>query len=135
MIENYFKVLSIVYGLIMIGKGPVIHLLGEKWTKFELEIAYTEKQPLWVWIVGILGMGLVGITWYIHFITAVSYSILITLIITATMVKVSQVLFNYQRFREFAVTVTTEKRSVLTTMNIVTALFGVVLVLLGVIVY
>jgi hypothetical protein len=119
----------------MIGKGPVIHLLGEKWTNFELNRAYTEKQPFWVWIVGILGMGLVGITWYIHFITAVPYSILITLIITATMVKVSQVLFNYQKFREFAATVTTEKRSVLTTMNIVTALFGVVLVLLGVIVY
>lgn len=30
MIEHYFKVLSTVYGLIMIGKGPVIHFLGEK---------------------------------------------------------------------------------------------------------
>ena len=118
----------------MIGKGPVIHLLGEKWTNFELNRAYTEKQPLWVWIVGFIGIGLVGITWYIYFITAVPYSIIITLIITLTMIKVSQILFNYQKFREFAVTVTTEK-SMMKTMNIVTALLGVVLVLLGVIVY
>lgn len=57
MIEwNYFKILSIPYRLIMIGKGPVIHLLGEKWTTFELDRTCTEKQPLWVWTVGTLGI-------------------------------------------------------------------------------
>ncbi|MBU7029366.1 MAG: hypothetical protein HXS48_20690 [Theionarchaea archaeon] len=136
MIEwNYFKTLSIAYGLTMIGKGPVIHLLGEKWTTFELNRAYTEKQPLWVWIVGTLGIFLVIITWYMYFTTYVKYSSIIMLIITLTMVKVSQVLFNYERFREFAVRITTEDTSALSAMNFATAIGGVILVLLGIFVY
>lgn len=136
MIEwNYFRILSIAYGLVMILKGPIIHILGEKWTKFELGTAYTEKQPLWVWIVGAAGILLVIFTWYMFFTTEVQYSLIITLIITLTMVKVSQVLFNYKRFRTFAVKVTTKDTSVLTALNIVTAVIGVFLVLLGIFIY
>jgi hypothetical protein len=136
MIEwNYFKILSIVYGLVMILKGPVIHVLGEKWTKFELGTAYTEKQPLWVWIVGAAGILLVVFTWYMVFTTDVRYSLIITVIVTLTMVKVSQVLFNYERFREFAVRVTTQDTSTLTALNIATAVIGIGLVCLGVFIY
>lgn len=84
---------------------------------------------------GLLGVFLVIITWYIHFATDIQYSIIIAIVITLTLVKVSQVLVNYQKFREFAVRVTTKNTSVLTTMNIATAIVGVGLVLLGIRVY
>lgn len=84
---------------------------------------------------GLLGVVLVIITWYIHFATDVQYSIIITIVITLTLVKVSQVLVNYQKFREFAVRVTTKNTSALTVMNIATAIVDIGLVLLGIRVY
>ena len=66
MIEYYFKMVSIAYGLAMIFKGPLLHVLGERWTVFELETAYTEKQPTWVWVVGAAGFILVLFTWYVY---------------------------------------------------------------------
>lgn len=133
--ENYFGILSTVYGLIMVLKIPAVHLFPEKWNKFELGVAYTEKQPFWVWLVGLAGISLVGFTWYEYVVTDVPYSLVITIVITLTIAKLAQVLFNYQRFRKFVINVTTRNRSAFGAMNVVTALVGIALVLLGIFVY
>ena len=65
---NYFQGLSIVFGLVLILTRPAIQFFPKQWNAFELNTAYTEKQPRWVWIIGLFGIGLVAFTWYQHHI-------------------------------------------------------------------
>lgn len=132
---EYFKTLSIALGVLMILTRPMMHLLPKQWNEFELNAAYTEKQPMWVWFVGLAGLFLVAFTWYKHYTAGVPNSLVITLVITLTLVKTSQVLFNYSRFREFIVKVLTRDRKTLVAINIGVTVMGAALILLGIVVY
>ena len=132
---NYFQVLSIVFGLILILTRPAIQFFPKQWNAFELNTAYTEKQPRWVWYVGIFGLGLVIFTWYMHFTADVPYSIIITLMLTVTLVKMSQVLFNYKQFRAFVVRVLEKDRKTLSLINLFALILGVASLLMGFLLY
>lgn len=132
---NYFQVLSIVFGLVLILTRPAIHFFPKQWNAFELNTAYTEKQPRWVWIVGLFGIGLVAFTWYKHFTAGVPYSLVITLILTLTLVKMSQVLFNYKQFRAFVVLVLEKDRKTLNLINLFAFFLGVGCLLIGFLLY
>lgn len=132
---NYFQVLSFIFGAILILTRPAIHFFPKQWNAFELNTAYTEKQPRWVWIVGFFGLALIALTWYMHFTAGIPYSIVITLILTLTLVKTSQVLFNYKQFRAFVVRVLEKDRKTLAMINILAALLGVGCLLIGFFLY
>jgi len=132
---NYFQVLSIVFGLILILTRPAIQFFPKQWNAFELNTAYTEKQPRWVWYGGIFGLSLVVFTWYMHFTAGVPYSIIITLMLTLTLVKMSQVLFNYKQFRAFAVRMLEKDRKTLTLINIFALFLGLASLLMGFLLY
>jgi len=132
---NYFQVLSIVFGVLLILTRPAIQFFPKQWNAFELNTAYTEKQPRWVWFVGLFGLALVILTWYMHFTAGVPYSIVITLVLTLTLVKTSQVLFNYKQFRNFAVRVLERDRKTLTMINIFALLLGLALLIIGFLLY
>jgi len=132
---NYFQVLSIAFGLILILTRPAIQFFPRQWNAFELNTAYTEKQPRWVWFVGLLGLALVIFTWYKHFTAGVPYSIVVTLLLTLTLVKMSQVLFNYQQFREFVVRVLERDRKTLTLINVFALCLGLALLIMGFFLY
>ncbi len=132
---NYFQILSIVFGVILILTRPAIQFFPKQWNAFELNTAYTERQPRWVWFVGLLGLALVILTWYMHFTAGVPYSIVITLVLTLTLVKTSQVLFNYKQFRNFAVRVLERDRKTLTMINIFALLLGLALLIIGFLLY
>ena len=132
---NYFQVLSIVFGLILILTRPAIQFFPKQWNAFELNTAYTEKQPRWVWFVGLFGLVLVIITWYMHFTKGIPYSIVITLLLTLTLVKMSQVLFNYKQFRAFVVRVLEKDRKTLTLINIFALLLGLASLIMGFMLY
>ncbi|MCW3491014.1 hypothetical protein [Dethiobacter alkaliphilus] len=132
---NYFEGLSFVFGAVMILTRPVMHLFPKHWNSFELNTAYTEKQPRWVWVVAMLGLLLVGFTWYQHFTAGVPNSLIITIFISLTLIKTSQVLFNYQQFRKFVIYALTVDRSVLNKINIAVLFMGVAVISLGIFVY
>jgi len=132
---NYFQVLSIVFGLILILTRPAIQFFPQQWNAFELNTAYTEKQPRWVWFVGLFGLALVILTWYMHFTAGIPYSIVITLVLTLTLVKTSQVLFNYKQFRSFVVRVLERDRKTLTLINTFALLLGLALLIMGFLLY
>jgi len=132
---NYFQVLSIVFGLILILTHPAIQFFPEQWNAFELNTAYTEKQPRWVWFIGLFGLALVILTWYMHFTAGIPYSIVVTLVLTLTLVKMSQVLFNYKQFRAFVVRVLEKDRKTLTLINTFALLLGLALLIMGFILY
>ena len=132
---NYFQVLSFVFGTILILTRPAIQFFPKQWNAFELSTAYTEIQPRWVWIVGRVGLGLVALTWSKHFTAGIPYSLVITLLFTLTLVKMSQVLFNYKQFRAFVVRVLEKDRKTLTLINISALVLGISCLLLGFFVY
>ncbi len=132
---SYFQVLSLIFGAILILTRPVIQFFPKRWNDFELNTAYTEKQPRWVWVVGSLGLLLVGFTWYKHFTAGVPYSLVIALLLTLTLLKTSQVLFNYKQFRDFAVRVLTRDRKILAAINIVALILGLAALAMGILLY
>ncbi len=132
---NYFQVLSIVFAGILILTRPAIQFFPKQWNAFELNTVYTEKQPRWVWFIGLFGLGLIAFTWYMHFTAGVSYSIVITLILTLTLVKMSQVLFNYKQFRGFVINVLEKNRRTLTLINLFALLLGFICLLIGFLLY
>lgn len=132
---NYFEGLSYAFGALMILTRPAMYLFPKSWNRFELNIAYTEKQPRWVWMVAAMGLLLVGFTWYQYFTTDIPNSIIITIIISLTLIKTSQVLFNYQQFRKFATYILTVDRRILNIINVVVIAMGVALILLGFFIY
>ncbi|MGM0688789.1 MAG: hypothetical protein ACQESO_04305 [Bacillota bacterium] len=132
---NYFQVLSIVFGLILILTRPAIQFFPKQWNAFELNTAYTEKQPRWIWFIGVFGLALVIFTWYMHFTAGIPYSLVITLLLTLTLIKMSQVLFNYKNFRAFVVQVLERKRKTLTLINLFALILGVASLLMGFFLY
>ncbi len=132
---NYFQILSIAFGLLLILTRPAIQFFPKQWNAFELNTAYTEKQPRWVWVVGLFGLGLVALTWYKHFTAGVPYSIVITLLLSLTLIKMSQVLFNYEQFRVFVVRVLEKDRKTLVLINIFALILGIISLLLGFLLY
>lgn len=132
---NYFAVLSIVFGVVILVTRVLMHLMPKRWNEFELKKAYTEERPRWVWVAAGLSVVVVGYTWYRHFTDQVSYSLIITLIISLSVFKTAQVLFNYKQFRSFASHVLTKDRSKLVLLNAVLFVFGIAVIGMGVFLY
>lgn len=132
---NYFQVLSFVFGGLLILTRPAIQFFPKQWNRFELDTAYTEKQPRWVWFVGAFGLLLIAFTWYKHLTANVPYSLVITLLISLTLLKTSQVLFNYKQFRAFVARVLEKDRKTLTMINIAALILGLGSIALGIFVY
>lgn len=132
---NYFQLFSIIWGITMIGIRMLIHLIPEKWNEFEINKAYTEKRPQWVWVIAFISLLVVGVTWYKQMTADVKFSIILTILVTITLIKISQLLFNYNNFRKYVIKALKEDRRIIVRINITTTLIGIMLILLGVFIY
>lgn len=132
---NYFQILSLVFGALLILTRPAIQFFPKQWNAFELNTAYTKKQPRWVWVVGFIGLLLVAFTWYMHFTAGVPYSLVITLLLSLTLIKSYQVLFNYEQFRSFVVRVLEKDRQTLSLINVGVLILGLGTILIGIFLY
>lgn len=132
---NYFQVASISLGVFIIAVRSLMHLIPEKWNTFELEYMYKKNRPRWVFLAGFISIILVGYTCYQEIITDIPHSLLFTILISLTLIKTSQVLFNYKSFRIFAEYALTKNRKVLLRINITTTILGLLLIILGIYVY
>lgn len=132
---NYFEVLSYAFGIVLVLTRPLMHLAPKQWNEFELNRAYTEQQPKWLWPLGSVNLAIIIYTWYKHFTAGVPYSIIMAVFVTLTLIKSSQLLFNYQNFRKWVYKVLVEDRRQLVKINIATTILGIVLIALGFFVY
>ena len=94
---NYFSGLCFFWAFIGLGSRFLIIKLGKKWNDWEMEKAYTEKKPTWIYFLGVFGIGLVIYTWYQVFVTDVRYSWIIAGLISITLIKIFNLLFNYKK--------------------------------------
>ena len=131
----YFKILSIAFGVVVILKGPVMRLLARRWSQLGVSAVYPEKQSFRVWATGVAGVVLIAVTWWMHLTRPVPWSLIVTVVVTLTLVKLSQVLFNYRRFRAFVLKVMKERPGYITVLDAAVGVLGGALVLLGIFVY
>jgi len=131
----YFKVLSIAWGAVMVLEGPVTWLLARRWARVAPDAAHRENPPFWVWAGAMAALVLIAVTWAMHVKSHVPYSLAPTLVVTLSLFKTSQVLFNYGRFRTFASRLTASHPGYLLALNVAAAAVGIALILLGIFVY
>jgi len=126
----YFRYLC--YGWAAVGIITRILMVGfgDKWNEWEMKNAYKEEKPKWIYIVSILGVLLVGYTWYMVITTSVPYSWIIATLISLTLIKISNLLFNYNKFREFASSVLNDKKKKMQ-LTISVFIMSVMFILLG----
>jgi len=131
---NYFSYLCFFWALVGLISRFFIVRYGKKWNKWELDKAYTKKKPGWVYFLGFFGILLVVFSWYKVFTTNVKYSWIIALLISLTLIKVFNLIFNYNKFRQFVVkTLKNTKRWLL--INIAIIIFSIILLLMGLFLY
>jgi len=131
---NYFSILCFVWALIGIGSRFVMLHLGQRWNKWELEKVYSEEKRAWIYFAGVAAAFLVGYTWFKVFTTDIRFGWIIALLITLTLIKVSTLVFNYKKFRQFAMTVLNDKQK-LTKLNIGVVIFSVIFIFMGIYLY
>lgn len=131
---NYFSILCFAWALMGIGSRFIMIYLGQKWNKWELEKVYSEEKPAWIYFAGVAALFLVGYTWVRVFTSDIRLSWIIALLITLTLIKISILIFNYNKFRIFAKTVLNDKQKLMK-LNIGVVLFSAIFILLGIYLY
>lgn len=95
---NYFKVLGIAFGLAAFLKPFYMHLLPWDEKSF-LERFYSEKRPPCIVVIALLGLGLIILTWFLHFTLDIANSIYLTILFSLTALKALILLLDYQKFQ------------------------------------
>ncbi len=108
--------------------------LGGKWNKWELEKAYSESKPKWIYFLGIFSLSIVGFTWYEVFNLEIKHSWIMAVLVTITLIKVFNLVFNYNKFREFVKSVLNDKKK-LTQLNVGVLAISIVFIIMGVFLY
>ncbi|MFW6222441.1 MAG: hypothetical protein ACOC3T_02390 [Bacteroidota bacterium] len=131
---NYFELLCYFWALLGIISRILMVSLGNKWNKWELKSAYSEKKPVWVYLVIAVGYFLIGFSWYKVINSDVAHAWIIALLVSLTGIKISALLFRYDQFRVFAKKTLTS-RAKLIRLNISVFVFSMVLVGMGMFLY
>lgn len=132
---NYFKVLGIVFGLVAGLKPFYIHLLPYDENKM-LDKAYSSERPAWVLPAGIVGLFLVGFTWYKELTTEIPYSIILTLIFSLTAIKAFFFIFDYEKFQQWVAKMLAEQQGKkIVVLDIFVGILGLAVIIASILLY
>lgn len=132
---NYFKTLGLVFGLLALLKPVYMHLIPWDENKF-LETFYAEKRPPWILPIIIVGLLLVGLTWYQHMTLNVPNSIYLTVLFSLTAVKGFVLMLDYQRFHQWVTKMLRkDKGREIVMVDIGAGVFGLLIVTLTIMFY
>lgn len=123
----YFKCLGLIFGIIAFLKPFYLHILPfdeKKW----IEKMYPKEKPYWINLISVLGIILLIVTWIIELLTQISFSIVISLLFSFTIIKIIVLLFNYKKFYKW-VTNLLKKEHQLFVIDGFVSLFGLILIL------
>lgn len=131
---NYFSYLCFGWAFVGIITRILMVGLGERWNRWELQRAYAKKKPKWIYGLAMGGIILVGVTWYKVVSLEVRGSWIIATVLSLTLIKISALLFNYEKFRRFASdTLNNPRKKMRLTISVF--LMSIVFILLGLFVY
>jgi len=132
---NYFTVLGVAFGLAAALKPLYMHVLPWDEQAF-IAKTYARERPRWLVPVAILGLGLVALTWYVHFTTAVPYSWVLALVFSLTALKGIVLLFDYQRFQAWVAGLLRKDRGRgVVLIDVATGIVGVAIIAFTLLVY
>jgi hypothetical protein len=132
---NYFKVLGIIFGLVALLKPVYMHLLPWDENTF-IEKFYSEKRPPWIIPIVLVGLGLVALTWYLHFTLNVPNSIYIAVLFSLTALKGLTLLFDYSRFQKMVARMLRKDRGrEIVLIDIGVAVLGLIILVVTFLVY
>ena len=131
---NYFNILCFGWAAVGIVSRFLIVFLGDKWNKWELNNAYSKQKPKWIYLVGTFALLLVIYTWYQVLTTNIEHSWIIAVLVSLTLIKVTALLFKYEKFRKFAKDILNSKQK-LKQLNISVFTFSLVCILMGLFLY
>jgi|GEM_PF-294492 len=131
---NYFRLLCFIWAFIGIASRIMMGIMGPKWKEWELGSAYKIKKPMFINVIGILGVFVVLVTWYMVFTLKDEYSWVIAGLISLIMIKVGTILLKYDAFRAFAVKTLYDKKK-MSVLNGVVLIYSIVLITMGVYLY
>ncbi len=131
---NYFQMICFLWAGLGIGSRIMMVIMGKKWAEWELDSAYTETKPKWIYPVGITGYLLVVYTWYQVLVQDIKLGWVIAVLVSLTTIKVTTLLFNYKTFHGFLKRVLTDKKKMFQ-LNTVVVIFSCLLMLMGIFVY
>lgn len=132
---NYFQILGVGFGLVAFLKPFYMHVIPWDENKF-IARAYTEKRPAWVIPVALVGLALVGFTWYKEFTTEIPYSTVVSILFSLTAIKAILFIFDYPRFQQWvAGMLRKDKGKKVVIVDVFAGLFGLVLIVLSLILF
>jgi hypothetical protein len=132
---SYFKILGIVFGLAAMLKPFYMHLIPWDENKF-IAKAYSKKRPKWIIPVAIVGLLLVGITWYKELTTDIPYSLVITIIFSLTAIKAIFFIFDYEKFQKWvAGMLTKDGGKKIVFVDILAGVLGLIVLIASIIIY
>ncbi len=130
---NYFQILGIGFGLIAFLKPFYMHVIPWDENKF-IAKAYAEKRPKWIVWAAIIGLLLVGFTWYMELTTDVKYSMIVSIMFSLTAIKAIFFLFDYQKFQKWvAEMLNKDKGRKIVVVDVFAGLFGLAMIVLSII--
>ena len=132
---NYFKALGIIFGLVALLKPVYMHMLPWDENTFIAKF-YTEKRPPWIVPVALVGLGLIALTWYLHFTLDIANSIYIAVLFSLTAVKGLALVFDYKTFHKMvAAMLKTDKGRGIVLIDIGASVIGLVILVVTFMVY
>ncbi len=131
---NYFSVICFVWAAIGIGSRLAMAFMGQNWNKWETESAYKEKRPKWIIAMFIIGIIIIALTWYMVAVSDIQFSWIIAALISLTIIKLSTLIFRYDKFREFMVSTLNNPKKMLK-LNISVIIFSIILISMGIWLY
>jgi len=132
---NYFKFLGIVFGLLAMLKPFYMHIIPSDENKF-IAKAYTQKRPIWIVPIAILGLILVAFTWYKKLTTDIAYSIVISIIFSLTAIKALLFIFDYEKFQKWVAGMLEEKKGKkIVVVDVIAGIFGSIVIVVSIFLY
>jgi protein-S-isoprenylcysteine O-methyltransferase Ste14 len=131
---NYFSYLCFVWAAVGVITRVLMVTMGDRWNKWEMEKAYASKKPGWIYVIALLGLIMIAVTWYQVFNLDVRYSWIMAVIVSLTTVKLSALLFKYDQFKQFA-SETLSNPQKMKTLNVSVLMISIIFIALGVFVY
>ena len=107
---------------------------SKQWAKWELEKVYTEEKPRWIYPLAFFAVCFVAFTWYKVFTDGIAYSWVIASMVTFTLFKIFNLVFNYTEFRNFVQETLANKKKLLQ-LNVMISIFSIICLMMGVFLY
>lgn len=127
---------AICYGWAAVGIGSRIAMgaMGSKWKSWELSKAYSNERPKWVVLAAIVGILLIGYTWYRAITGPEELGWIVAVLVSLTSVKIGAFLVRYDQFRTFVSKALSDPKK-MAALNVAVIIFSGALIAMGAVLY